>query len=57
MTPYKLNGYQNLNFISNDIFLDVVARLRNQGNCNLYRMYFIRDGIVDSLMNNKKYFI
>ena len=57
MTPYKLNGDQNLNFIYDDIFLDVVACLRNKGNCNPYRMYFIRDGIVDSLMNNKKYFI
>jgi hypothetical protein len=29
---------------------DVVARLRNQENCSPYRMNFIRDGIVDSLM-------
>ena len=41
---------RNLNFVSDYILPDVVARLRNQGNCSLCRMYFIHDGIVDSLI-------
>jgi len=40
----------NLNFVPDDILPDVIVRLRNQGNCSLCRMYFIRDGILDSLM-------
>jgi len=41
---------RNPNFIPDDISPDVVARLRNQGNCSPYRMDFVRDEIVDSLM-------
>jgi hypothetical protein len=33
-----------------NILPDVVARLKNQGNCSHYQMYFIRDGIIDSLI-------
>jgi hypothetical protein len=40
----------NLNYVPDYILPDVVARLRNQENYSLCRMYFIRDGIVDSLM-------
>jgi hypothetical protein len=40
----------NLNSVPDYILPDVVARLRNQENYSLCRMYFIRDGIVDSLM-------
>jgi hypothetical protein len=50
MTLHKLDGDRNPNFIPDDILPDVVARLRNQRNCSLCRMYFICDGIVDSLM-------
>ena len=41
---------RNSNFVHDDILPDVVARLRNQGNCSPCRMNFVRDGIVDSLM-------
>jgi hypothetical protein len=41
---------RNPNFISNNILHDVVARSRNHGNCNPYRMNFIHDRIADSLM-------
>jgi len=41
---------RNLNFIPDDILPDVVMRLRNQENCNPCQMDFIRDEIVDSLM-------
>ena len=41
---------RNPNFVPDDILPDVVARLRNQGNYSLCRMYFIRNGVVDSLM-------
>jgi hypothetical protein len=41
---------RNLNFISDDILPNVVAHLRNQGNCSPCRMDFVRDEIVDSLM-------
>jgi len=41
---------RNLNFIPDDILPDVVAHLRNQGNCSPCRMDFVRDEIVDSLM-------
>jgi hypothetical protein len=37
---------RNLNFVP-----DVVACLRNQGNCSPCRMYFVRDGIIDNLNN------
>jgi hypothetical protein len=41
---------RNPNFISDDILPDVVARLRNQENCSSCQMDFVRDEIVDSLM-------
>jgi hypothetical protein len=41
---------RNSNFIHDDILPDVVARLRNQENCSPYRMDFICDEIIDSLM-------
>ena len=50
MTLHKLNRDRNLNFIPDDILPDVVARLRNQENCSICRIYFIHDEIVDSLM-------
>jgi hypothetical protein len=40
----------NPNFVPDDILLDVVTRLKNQGNCSSCGMNFVRDGIVDSLM-------
>jgi hypothetical protein len=40
----------NPNFVSDDILSDIVARLKNQENCSPCRMDFIRDEIVDSLM-------
>jgi hypothetical protein len=36
---------RNPNFVP-----DVVARLRNQGNCSPCRVDFVRDEIIDSLM-------
>jgi hypothetical protein len=41
---------RNPNFVPDDILSDVVARLRNQENCNSCWMDFVRDEIVDSLM-------
>jgi len=41
---------RNPNFVPDDILPDVVARLRNQGNCSPCQMNFVCDGIVDSLM-------
>jgi hypothetical protein len=41
---------RNPNFVPDYILSDVVARLRNQENCSPCRMYFIRDEIVDSLI-------
>jgi len=40
----------NPNFVPDDILPDVVALLRNQGNCSPCRMDFVRDEIVNSLM-------
>ena len=40
----------NPNFIPDDILPDVVARLRNQENYSPCRMDFVRNEIVDSLM-------
>ena len=45
---------RNLNFVPDYILPDVVARLKNQENCSPCRMYFIRDGIVDSLIEQYK---
>jgi hypothetical protein len=43
---------RNFNFVPDYILPDVVARLRNQGNCSPSpcQMYFIHDGIVDGLI-------
>jgi hypothetical protein len=41
---------RNPNFVPDDILPDVVARLRNQENCSPCRMDFVRDEIVDRLM-------
>ena len=41
---------RNSNFVYNDILPDVVVRLRNQKNYSHCLMDFVRDGIVDSLM-------
>jgi hypothetical protein len=41
---------RNSNFIPDYILPDVVARLKNQGNYSPCLMYFIRDGIVYSLI-------
>jgi len=40
----------NFNFVLDDILPDVVARLRNQVNCSTCWMNFVRDEIVDHLM-------
>jgi hypothetical protein len=40
---------RNFNFIPDYFLLDVVACLRNKKNCSPCRMYFLRDGIVNSL--------
>jgi hypothetical protein len=45
---------RNLNFVPDYILPDVVARLKNQENSSPCRMYFIRDGIVDSLIEQYK---
>jgi len=54
MTLYKLDEDRlidhNPNFVLNYILPDVVAHLRKQGNCSPCQMYFIRDGIIDSLI-------
>jgi hypothetical protein len=41
---------RNPNFVPNDILPGVVTHLRNQGNCSPCRIDFIRDIIVDGLM-------
>ena len=41
---------RNLNFVPDDILPDFVARSKNHENCSHCRMNFVRDGIVDSLM-------
>jgi hypothetical protein len=41
---------RNLNFVSDDILLDVVARSGSYGNCSSCQMDFVRDGITNSLM-------
>jgi len=41
---------RNPNFIPNDILPNVIARLRNQENCNSCQMDFVRNEIIDSLM-------
>jgi hypothetical protein len=41
---------RNSNFVPNYILHDIIALLKNQENCSPYRIYFIHDGIVNSLM-------
>jgi hypothetical protein len=41
---------RNPNFVPDDILSDVIVRLRNQENCSPCRMEFVRDEIIDSLM-------
>ena len=41
---------RNFNFISNDILPDFFARSKNHGNYSPYQINFIRDEIVDKLM-------
>ena len=41
---------RNSNFVFDDILPDFVARLKNHGNCSPYRMNFIRDEIIDKLI-------
>jgi hypothetical protein len=41
---------RNPNFVPDDILPDVVARSGSHGNCSLCRMDFVRDRIVDSLI-------
>jgi hypothetical protein len=50
MTLYKLKGDRNFNFVCDDILPDFVARSKNHGNCSSYWINFIRDEIVDKLM-------
>jgi len=50
MKLYKLEGDRNFNFISDDILPDFIAHSKNYGNCSSYRMNFIRNEIVDKLM-------
>jgi hypothetical protein len=40
----------NPNFVLDYILSDVISRLKNHKNCSPCQMYFIRDGIVDILM-------
>jgi hypothetical protein len=40
----------NFNFVPDDILPDFIARSKNHGNCSSYRMNFVRDGILDRLM-------
>jgi hypothetical protein len=47
---------RNSNFISDDILPDFIARSKNHENCSPYRMNFIRDEIVDKLMEQLKIF-
>jgi len=41
---------RNFNSVSDDILPDFVARSKNHGNYSPYQMNFIRDEIVDNLM-------
>jgi hypothetical protein len=41
---------RNSNFVSDDILPDFVVRSKNYGNYSSYQMNFIRDEIVDKLM-------
>jgi hypothetical protein len=41
---------RNFNFVSDDILLDFVARSKNLENYSPYQMNFIRDEIIDKLI-------
>jgi hypothetical protein len=41
---------RNPNFVSDDILPDFIARSKNHRNYSSYRMNFVRDGIVDRLI-------
>jgi hypothetical protein len=41
---------RNFNFVSDGILPDFIARSKNHGNYSPYQMNFIRDKIVDKLM-------
>ena len=47
---------RNSNFVSNDILPDFIARSKKHENCSPYRMNFIRDEIIDKLMEQLKIF-
>ena len=47
---------RNLNFVSDDILPDFVASSKNSGNYSPYQMNFIRDEIIDKLMEQLKIF-
>jgi len=47
---------RNSNFVYDDILPDFVARSKNHENYSPYRMNFIRDEIVDKLMEQLKIF-
>ena len=40
----------NFNFVSDDILPDFIARSKNHGTYSPYRMNFVRNGIINSLM-------
>ena len=40
----------NSNFVSDDILSDFIARSKNHGNYSFYQMNFIRDEIINKLM-------
>ena len=46
----------NSNFISDDILPDFIAHSKNHENCSPYRTNFIRDEIVDKLIEQLKIF-
>ena len=41
---------RNFNFVSDDILPDFGAHSKNHGNYSTYQMNFIRDEIIDNLM-------
>ena len=40
----------NFNLFSDDILPDFIARSKNHENCSPYQMNFVRDGILDRLI-------
>ena len=47
---------RNSNFVSDDILPDFVTRSKNHENCSPYRMNFIRNEIIDKLIEQLKIF-